>query len=154
MINCDILGVKEIGQIMTFRMKQVFQKTLEFLSFKFIVLMLVLFHMKFVSLTAQYTLHSYIEWADYIVWMWNVEIAIWHIYLIVVWIEDLWPHIISAKLFYSAVIQADCHTVCKVNHSVYKLLIIVQAHRSVCLFHPVCTKHLTLQCCYLDIVFF
>ena len=24
-INCDILGVKEIGQIMTFRMKQVFQ---------------------------------------------------------------------------------------------------------------------------------
>ena len=49
-----------------------------------------------------------------------------------VWV---WPRIISAKLFYSAVIQADCHTVCKVNHAVYKLLIIVQTHRSVCLFH-------------------
>ena len=39
MINCDILGVKEIGQIDVSYETGISIKTLEFLSFKFIVLM-------------------------------------------------------------------------------------------------------------------
>ena len=43
MINCDILGVKEIGQHYDVSYETgISMKTLEFLSFKFIVLMLSL----------------------------------------------------------------------------------------------------------------
>ena len=112
-------------------------KTLEFLSFKFIVLMLSLISHEICKLDGS-IYSTFLHWTSRLyrldVKRGNCLLGIC-IYLTVVWIEGLWPHIISAKLFYSAVIQGDCHTVCKVNHSVYKLLIIVQTHRSVCLFH-------------------
>ena len=150
MINCDIFRSDSRQRVGT-KIYHVSYETgiLEFLSFKLNILCSVLFHIKFVRLTTKYTLPAYTEYyVCYTIWIRKLESKNLP-FGILFYLLNWRPHI-SVKFvlsFRHIVAQFVKLTTCK--------LLIVQAHRNVCLFHT-CTKNISPWCVallYLAILF-
>ena len=140
MINCDIFRSDSRQRVGT-KIYHVSYETgiLEFLSFKLNILCSVLFHIKFVRLTTKYTLPAYTEYyVCYTIWIRKLESKNLP-FGILFYLLNWRPHI-SVKFvlsFRHIVAQFVKLTTCK--------LLIVQAHRNVCLFHT-CTKNISPWC--------